>query len=147
MKRTRISFFSGILLLTLGSCALIPSSRSKIQSKRTYAKFNTLYNGEQAFRKFLDQRNSNKINLLESLSPLPKWYIPLPSDTASSPTLELVEEKAAKAIQKYSIEVNQKEENDQLDRAYELLGFSRYFNARPFPALEAFRKQSSYSNR
>jgi len=147
VKRTRISFFSGILLLTLGSCALIPSSRSKIQSKRTYAKFNTLYNGEQAFRKFLDQRNSNKINLLEPLSPLPKWYIPLPSDTASSPTLELVEEKAAKAIQKYSIEVNQKEENDQLDRAYELLGFSRYFNARPFPALEAFRKLSSYSNR
>ena len=147
MKRIRISFISGILLLTLSSCALIQSSRSKIQSKRIYAKFNTLYNGEQALRKFLDQRNSNEINLFEPLSPLPNWYITFSSDTTSNRTLELVEEKAAKAIQKYSVEVGQKEENDQLDRAYELLGFSRYFNARPFPALEAFRKLSSYSNR
>lgn len=147
MKRIRISFFSGILLLAVGSCALIPSSRSKIQSKRIYAKFNTLYNGEQELRKFLDQRNSNEINLLEPLSPLPNWHITVSSDTTSNRTLKLVEEKAAKAIQKYSVEVGQKEENDQLDRAYELLGFSRYFNARPFPALEAFRKLSSYSNR
>ena len=55
--------------------------------------------------------------------------------------------KQFKAIQRFSVEIGQKETNDKLDRAYELLGYSRYFNARPFPALEAFRKLRSYSNR
>ena len=146
MKRIRLSLFLG-LLLTLGSCAIIPSSRTKLQSKRLNAKFNTLYNGEQALLTFLDQRNSNQNNLLESLSPLPDWYFTRQTDTSSNNSLERVEEKAVKAIQRFSIEVGQKEKNDRLDRAYELLGYSRYFNARPFPALEAFRKLSSYSNR
>ncbi|PTM04483.1 MAG: hypothetical protein DA439_05875, partial [Bacteroidetes bacterium] len=134
-------------MLTLGSCAIIPSSRTRLQSKRLNAKFNTLYNGEQALLKFLDQRNSSQNNLLEPLSPLPKWYFTRPTDTATNNSLERVEEKAVKAIQRFSIEVGQKEKNDRLDRAYELLGYSRYFNARPFPALEAFRKLRSYSNR
>ena len=146
MKRIRLSLFLG-LLLTLGSCAIIPSSRTRLQSKRLNAKFNTLYNGEQALLKFLDQRNSSQNNLLEPLSPLPKWYFTRPTDTATNNSLERVEEKAVKAIQRFSIEVGQKEKNDRLDRAYELLGYSRYFNARPFPALEAFRKLRSYSNR
>ena len=146
MKRILLSLFLG-LLLTLGSCAIIPSSRTKLQSKRLNAKFNTLYNGEQALLTFLDQRNSNQNNLLESLSPLPDGYFTFSTDTSSNNSLERVEEKAVKAIQRFSIEVGQKEKNDRLDRAYELLGYSRYFNARPFPALEAFRKLSSYSNR
>lgn len=146
MKRIRLSLFLG-LLLTLGSCAIIPSSRTKLQSKRLNAKFNTLYNGEQALLTFLDRRNSSQNNLLEPLSPLPDWYFTLPTDTSSNNSLERVEEKAVKAIQRFSVEVGQKEKNDRLDRAYELLGYSRYFNARPFPALEAFRKLSSYSNR
>jgi len=146
VKRIRLSLFLG-LLLTLGSCAIIPSSRTRLQSKRLNAKFNTLYNGEQALLKFLDQRNSSQNNLLEPLSPLPKWYFTRPTDTATNNSLERVEEKAVKAIQRFSIEVGQKEKNDRLDRAYELLGYSRYFNARPFPALEAFRKLRSYSNR
>lgn len=146
MKRIRLSLFL-VLLLTLGSCAIIPSSRTRLQSKRLNAKFNTLYNGEQALLKFLDQRNSSQNNLLEPLSPLPKWYFTRPTDTATNNSLERVEEKAVKAIQRFSSEVGQKEKNDRLDRAYELLGYSRYFNARPFPALEAFRKLRSYSNR
>jgi len=146
VKRIRLSLFLG-LLLTLGSCGIIPSSRTKLQSKRLNAKFNTLYNGEQALLTFLDRRNSSQNNLLEPLSPLPDWYFTLPTDTSSNNSLERVEEKAAKAIQRFSVEVGQKEKNDRLDRAYELLGYSRYFNARPFPALEAFRKLSSYSNR
>ena len=146
MKRIRLSLFLG-LLLTLGSCAIIPSSRTRLQSKRINAKFNILYNGEQALLKFLDQRNSSQNNLLEPLSPLPNWYFTRPTDTATTNSLERVEEKAVKAIQRFSVEVGQKEKNDRLDRAYELLGYSRYFNARPFPALEAFRKLRSYSNR
>jgi len=146
VKRIRLSLFLG-LLLTLGSCAIIPSSRTRLQSKRINAKFNILYNGEQALLKFLDQRNSSQNNLLEPLSPLPNWYFTRPTDTATTNSLERVEEKAVKAIQRFSVEVGQKEKNDRLDRAYELLGYSRYFNARPFPALEAFRKLRSYSNR
>ena len=146
MKRIRLSLFLG-LLLTLGSCAIIPSSRTRLQSKRINAKFNILYNGEQALLKFLDRRDSSQNNLLEPLSPLPNWYFTRPTDTATTNSLERVEEKAVKAIQRFSVEVGQKEKNDRLDRAYELLGYSRYFNARPFPALEAFRKLRSYSNR
>ncbi len=54
------------------------------------------------------------------------------------PGFAKAEEKAVKAIQKHSINIGGKQRNKQIDRAYLLLGKSRYFDRRFFPALEAF---------
>ena len=48
------------------------------------------------------------------------------------------EEKAVKAIQMHSMNIQGKEVNPQMDEAYLLLGKSRYFDQRFVPALEAF---------
>ena len=48
------------------------------------------------------------------------------------------EEKAVKAIQKHSMNIQGKEKNPQIDEAYLLLGKARYFDQRFVPALEAF---------
>jgi tetratricopeptide (TPR) repeat protein len=48
------------------------------------------------------------------------------------------EEKAVKAIQKHSMNIDGKEKNPQIDEAYLLLGKARYFDQRFVPSLEAF---------
>lgn len=48
------------------------------------------------------------------------------------------EEKAVKAIQMHSMNIQGKEVNPQMDEAYLLLGKARYFDQRFVPALEAF---------
>lgn len=51
---------------------------------------------------------------------------------------ERAEEKATKAIQKHSMDINGKERNPQMGEAFLLLGKARYYDGRYFPALEAF---------
>ena len=58
--------------------------------------------------------------------------------TASIPSFIRAEEKAVKAIQKHSMTFNGKQKNDQIHKAYLLLGKARYYDRRFLPALEAF---------
>ena len=51
---------------------------------------------------------------------------------------DIAEEKAIKAIQKHSMQIDGWERNPQIDEAYMLLGKARYFDRRFVPALEAF---------
>ena len=134
-------------VLTLSSCALIPSSRTKLASKRISAKYNVLFHADNALFSALESRTPESENILEPLSALPPAFLTYDTDTASSAFLDRAEEKAVKAIQKYSLIEAKKEKNEQLDRAYQVLGYTRYFSARPYPALEAFRKLAAQSNR
>ena len=58
--------------------------------------------------------------------------------TASIPSFIRAEEKAVKAIQKHSMSFNGQQKNDQIHKAYLLLGKARYYDRRFLPALEAF---------
>lgn len=60
------------------------------------------------------------------------------NETASIPSFIRAEEKAVKAIQKHSMNFNGKQKNDQIQKAYLLLGKARYYDRRFLPALEAF---------
>lgn len=57
---------------------------------------------------------------------------------SSDEAFERAEEKATKAIQKHNMLINGEEHNPQMKDAFLLLGKSRYFDQRYFPALEAF---------
>tara|TARA_B100000809_G_C15130204_1_gene528065 strand:- start:442 stop:2751 length:2310 start_codon:yes stop_codon:yes gene_type:complete len=50
------------------------------------------------------------------------------------------EEKAAKTIQKHSMQINNVEYNSKITQAYLLLGRARYFDQRFIPALDAFNQ-------
>ena len=58
--------------------------------------------------------------------------------TASIPSFIRAEEKAVKAIQKHTMSFNGQQKNDQIHKAYLLLGKARYYDRRFLPALEAF---------
>lgn len=57
---------------------------------------------------------------------------------SSEEAFDRAEEKAAKAIQKHNMLINGVEHNPKMKDAFLLLGQSRYYNERYFPALEAF---------
>ncbi len=99
-----------------------------------------MFNGEQAFS--VGQEILTKTfedNFYETLSIEP---IAINGENINQTTIvpgfARAEEKAVKAIQKHSININGEQRNKQIDRAYLLLGKSRYFDRRFFPALEAF---------
>lgn len=60
------------------------------------------------------------------------------STSASIPSFGLAEEKAVKAIQKHSININGSQKNRKIQEAYMLLGKARYYDRRFIPALESF---------
>src|SRR5690606_20470171 len=104
-------------------------------------KYNTLYNGNIAFEKGLEEINVNyRDDYLEILSVERLQVtdeIKLDSED-NNPNFIIAEEKATKAIQKHSMDIKDEERNSQIDEAYLLLGKNRYFDQRYIPALEAF---------
>ena len=59
-------------------------------------------------------------------------------NTTIVPGFDRAEEKAVKAIQKHSMNINGMQRNNKIDEAYLLLGKARYYDRRFFPAMEAF---------
>lgn len=104
-------------------------------------KYNTLYNGSLAFEEGrAELRNSYKDNFWEVL-PIERLEVTdevkLDSEN-NNPNFERAEEKATKAIQKHSMNIDYEERNPQTDDAFLLLGKARYFDQRYIPALESF---------
>lgn len=119
-------------------------------------KYNILFNGEQAYLKGLeDVKSKHQDNFWRRLQIEP---ISFDEDKIVLPTLQpgtgfnesedeeeenltsfdKAEEKAVKAIQKHSMNINGYEKNRQIDDAYLLLGKSRYYTQRFIPAIESF---------
>jgi len=104
-------------------------------------KYNTLYNGEVSFtegREALIQEyedNYWKQLPIERLEIRDEVY--LANENGNANFLR-AEEKAAKAIQKHSMNIKGRERNYQIDEAFMLLGKARYFDQRFVQSLEAF---------
>jgi len=116
-------------------------------------KYNVLYNGQLAFdqekQQIDDGYNDNFWERLP-IEPLKiiEQEITVPLSTPLNKGEEVEEEalqgfekaeqKAIKAVQKHSMEIDNVERNRQIDDAYLLLGKTRYYQQRFVPALEAF---------
>lgn len=104
-------------------------------------KFNTLYNGNIAFEEGRESLNDTYRDNYWEVLPVErlevKDEIKLDSEN-NNPNFIIAEEKAAKAIQKHSIDIKDVEKNPQTDESFLLLGKARYFDQRYIPALEAF---------
>ena len=103
-------------------------------------KYNVLFNGKEAFevgKAILEQAHDD--NFFEFLDVEPIAINGEKITQASMvPGFARAEEKAVKAIQKHSMNINGIQRNNKIDEAYLLLGKARYFDRRFFPAMEAF---------
>ncbi|MBU2995947.1 hypothetical protein KO500_05860 [Cellulophaga baltica] len=104
-------------------------------------KFNVLYNGNIAFEEGREELNASYQDNYWEVLPIERLTIReeviLESESKNA-KFEIAEEKAAKAIQKHSMDIDNEERNPQTDEAFLLLGKTRYFGQRFLPALEAF---------
>ena len=104
-------------------------------------KYNVLYNGENAFEEGREELNTNyRDNYWEVLpiEPLEIRDEVLLASEESNPSFVRAEDKATKAIQKHSMDIEDIERNPQTADAFILLGKARYYDQRFVPALEAF---------
>lgn len=135
-----------ILIILCATLLVISCSRKKDKfiSRNFHAiatEFNTLYNGYNALEEGRLSLNENYTDNYWDVLPIERMQIfdevVLPGQSKNE-SFTRAEEKAVKAIQKHSMNIDGREKNPQIDEAYLLLGKSRYFDQRFIPALEAF---------
>ena len=142
MKRYIKLFISGVCaLLIFNACSV---KKDKFINRNWHAlntKYNTLYNGNIAFEEGREELNNSYRDDFWEVLPVERLEvtdeIKLDSEN-NNPNFVIAEEKATKAIQKHSMEINYVERNPQTDEAFLLLGKARYFDQRYVPALESF---------
>ncbi|MDD3004361.1 gliding motility protein [Flavobacterium sp.] len=105
-------------------------------------KYNVMYNGDIALQKGIEDLKLQYNDNFWEILPIERMVISkeniLPGQKTKNANFERAEEKATKAIQKRSMNIDGKEKNSQMDEAHLLLGKARYYDLRFVPALEAF---------
>ena len=145
-----------LLLAIMYSCSVKKDTFLSRNFHATTTKYNVLFNGEQAYLKGLKEVESKqKDNFWKRLQIEPisfddrKIVTPVlqpgsgfdeneEEKEVELTSFDIAEEKAVKAIQKHSMNINGYEKNRQIDDAYLLLGKSRYYTQRFIPAVESF---------
>ncbi|MDG1571452.1 hypothetical protein OZ410_03935 [Robiginitalea sp. M366] len=140
LRSASLTFLAGLLLLAVG-CS---TKKDALVNRNWHAlntKYNVLYNGNLAFEAGREELRNNYRDNYWELLPVERLEvsgeIKLDSED-NNPNFLKAEEKAAKAIQKHSMDIDDRERNPQTDEAFLLLGKARYFDERYIPALEAF---------
>jgi len=151
-----LAFFA-LLIITLG-CS---TKKNRFFNRGYHAmttNYNILFNGENAFQKGLSEINDKYLdNYWEEIPIEPLEFedneelfeIPVYKRGGEEKTdqklsdkkesfFDIAEEKAVKAVQKHSMNIDGVERNPKIDDAFLLLGKARYYSQRFVPALEAF---------
>jgi tetratricopeptide (TPR) repeat protein len=130
-----------VLNLFLSSCSRKKNSFISRNFHAVTAEYNALFNGHNALIDGVTSLNESYQDNYWEILPIERMQINedvfLPGQS-KNPNFERAEEKAVKAIQRHSMNIEGKENNPQMDEAYLLLGKARYFDQRFIPALEAF---------
>lgn len=155
MRQLQYIFIFLITTALLAACSVKKDTGLSRGYHALTTKYNILFNGNEAFKKGLEQvHNKHKDNYWKLLPIEPITFkentIAVPTfDNSGGPSnseattqnqtpFDKAEEKAVKAIQTHSMNIYGRERNPQIDDAYLLLGKSRYYTQRFIPAIEAF---------
>ena len=148
IKKYRTSLFLSFLSLLIINCSTQRNNLVNRNLHQLSTKYNILFNGEQALEKEQQQIKENFHDNFFELLPVEQfeaeYKIFLPGTQQTNVNLERAEDKAVKAIQKHSMRIYNVEENNQIDRAYLLLGKSRYYQKRFLAATDAFNYVLDY---
>ncbi|WP_310027325.1 type IX secretion system periplasmic lipoprotein PorW/SprE [Flavobacterium arsenatis] len=143
MKTSLLKYFSLIVFIVLMiACSTKKDKWVNREFQALNTKYNVLYHGNVALEKGVEElKLQYKDNFWERL-PIERMTVSkenrMPGDAKKNANFERAEEKATKAIQKRSMNIEGKERNPQMDEAHLLLGKARYYDQRFVPALEAF---------
>ena len=131
----------GTLWVLLGGCSTRKDSFVNRNWHALNTRYNVIYNGELAFEEGRMQLNNTYRDNYWEILPVERLQVSgevrLDSED-NNPNFVRAEEKATKAIQKHSMDIEGVERNPQTDEAFLLLGKARYFDERYIPALESF---------
>lgn len=136
----KYTFLLGIVCLIF-ACS---TKRNTFLSRNSHAlstKYNILYNGGIALDNGITELKTTYADNYWELLPVERMQLDQPEfddATVKNANFERAEEKAIKAIQKHSMNIEGGEKNPQMDEAHLLLGKSRYYDRRYVPSLEAF---------
>lgn len=141
MKTTTLKYtFTFVILAFILACSTKKNNFVSRNSHALSTKYNILYNGGIALDKGIeDLKLQYNDNFWETL-PVERMQVSeqfLPGQTQNA-NFDRAEEKATKAIQKHSMNIDGGEKNTQMDEAHLMLGKARYYDQRFVPALEAF---------
>ncbi|MCK5400602.1 MAG: hypothetical protein KAJ28_03125 [Flavobacteriaceae bacterium] len=140
------TFFKAKSILLISVILITACSRKKdnFVSRNFHAvtaEYNTLFNGYNALEQGKENLANDYADNYWEILPIERMQVSdevlLPGQSKND-NFNKAEEKAVKAIQKHSMNIEGKEKNPQIDEAYLLLGKARYFDQRFVPALEAF---------
>lgn len=141
MSHIVLRLFFGIgVVLSITSCASSREAKTTAL-KELSANYNVLFHGEEALAEAREHLDSSLFDLRITPSLLPASLREGPRDSSVFALLDRAEEKATKAIQKFSVNIGGTEYNKHIPKAYHLLGMSRLLSGRPYSALEAFEKE------
>lgn len=141
MKTTTLKYaFIVVILAFLVACSTKKNNFISRNSHALSTKYNILYNGGLALDKGIeDLKLQYKDNFWEML-PVERMQINEldMNGEKKNENFDRAEDKATKAIQKHSMNIEGGEKNPQMDEAHLMLGKARYYDQRFVPALEAF---------
>ncbi len=133
-----------IFFIWLGLVLSCSTKRATYVNKGYHAltsNYNILFNGKEALKKGEKELEDKVKSDFYKEIPLEGIefddQVTLPGQSRSN-FLSKAEEKAAKAVQKHSMEIRGVEYNPKMDEAMLLLGQARYYDQRYFGAMEAF---------
>ena len=159
------SFGFIILVFLLVSCSTKKDTFVNRNYHRITSEFNTLFNGRENLEKgLLESENNHEIDFTsllklervidtsktEKQTKAPSLFqntssgVPDKEEQKAQGPIGIGAEKAIKAIESHSMEIKNREINKKIDDAYMLLGKSRYYDGKPFQALEAFNYIITY---
>ncbi|WP_306351304.1 gliding motility protein [Flavobacterium sp. '19STA2R22 D10 B1'] len=136
----KYSILTGLFLFLI-ACSTKKNAFLNRNFHAVNTEYNILYNGGIALETGIkDLKTQYKDNFWEIL-PIERMQIKekkIGTEETKNTNFERAEEKAIKAIQKHSMNIEGGEKNPQMDEAHMLLGKARYYDQRFVPALEAF---------
>ncbi|BCY27947.1 tetratricopeptide repeat protein [Flavobacterium okayamense] len=142
MKSSIHKYILGAFLVSLVFACSVKKDRFINRNLHAVStEYNILYNGNIALDAGLEEVKSTfQDNFWDVLTVerMPKKDENILPGQSKNSNFEKAEEKAVKAIQKHSMNIDGTERNPQIDEAYLLLGKARYFDNRFIPALESF---------
>lgn len=143
MKTSILKYFSLLLFVALIiACSTKKDKWVNREFQALNTKYNVLYHGNIALEKGVEDLKLQYRDNFWEILPIERMTISkeniMPGQAQKNANFERAEEKATKAIQKRSMNIEGKERNPQMDEAHLLLGKSRYYDQRFVPALEAF---------
>ena len=137
MKYSRLILFLLLSIFTVASCSRKKDSWTSRTYHENVSRFNTYFNGEQAYIKGVATVEEGQIDDYYQMLSVFKWGDEKLRQSVV-PDMDRAVEKGTKVIKKQSMEIKGKQKNKYVVKSYMLIGKARFYKGDYFPSLETF---------